>query len=286
MSLEAYSWATKTRVGSAAAKSVLKVLADRTGADHQAFPSIASIVQDTELDKKTVQKQLHYLVEKGLIEDTGERRGATCRVVVWRLLGIADDLGDVERTQKREYYTKRSHSSARSKRGNEPKNGNIPKSGTINHVDVPKNGSVKTRETIPFLDGNDPKNGIRNLSGTYKDLKPIPPIVPQGEKTQKFDPLSIPIPGWLNITAWQEWVLYRRQSRKPIKTAITVTKTFNLLKACLDDGHDPAEVINTSIANGYQGLFKPKLPSRPAMQVAPSLNWDNEDWADSLGGLI
>ena len=75
----------------------------------------------------------------------------------------------------------------------------------------------------------------------------------------KFNPLSIPVPEWLDATSWNEWVTYRQQSGKPIKTGLTVTKAFALLKACLDAGHDPIDVINTSIANGYQGLFKPKF---------------------------
>ncbi|HDL6510098.1 TPA: helix-turn-helix domain-containing protein [Yersinia enterocolitica] len=288
MSLETYNWAINVRVGNAAAKSVLKVLADRAGADHLAFPSIASIVFDTELDKKTVQKHLHYLADKGLIEDSGERRGATRRVIVWRLVGVPDRTGDREYTQKPDYFANQPPARILPKgHNNRPKNGNIPQSGYIPPSNSPKNGSVETGEMIPLLDGNDPKNGIRNLSGTYKDLKPLPPIIPQGGKSpKKFDPLSIPIPDWLNVTAWMEWVQYRKQSNKPIKTPLSVTKAFNLLKDCLDDGHDPTEVINISIANGYQGLFKPRYSNRPAMQAAPPLNWDNVDWADSLGGLI
>ncbi|EJW3152425.1 hypothetical protein OBY66_001615, partial [Salmonella enterica] len=86
-----------------------------------------------------------------------------------------------------------------------------------------------------------------------KDLTPFNP--PKGKV--KFDPLSIPVPEWLNAASWNEWVTYRQQSGKPIKTELTVTKAFRLLKECLDEGHDPVNVINTSIANGYQGLFKP-----------------------------
>ncbi len=44
-----------------------------------------------------------------------------------------------------------------------------------------------------------------------------------------------------------------------IKTELTVTKACRLLKECLDEGDDPLNVINTSIANGYQALFKPKF---------------------------
>ncbi|MEL5614372.1 conserved phage C-terminal domain-containing protein [Serratia marcescens] len=39
---------------------------------------------------------------------------------------------------------------------------------------------VKEGETIPFLDGNTPKNGIRNLPGILNP-KETPPIAPQGE---------------------------------------------------------------------------------------------------------
>lgn len=79
------------------------------------------------------------------------------------------------------------------------------------------------------------------------------------DRAAKFNPLSIPVPEWLDSTAWGEWVAYRQQSGKAIKTELTVTKAFKLLKACLDEGHNPVDVINTSIANGYQGLFKPKF---------------------------
>jgi len=79
------------------------------------------------------------------------------------------------------------------------------------------------------------------------------------DRAARFDPLSIPVPEWLDASSWSEWVAYRQQSGKAIKTELTVTKAFSLLKQCLDEGHDPVAVINASIANGYQGLFKPKF---------------------------
>jgi len=112
-----------------------------------------------------------------------------------------------------------------------------------------------------------------------------PPKSPKGESA-KFDPLSVPVPEWLNRQAWQEWVQYRLEAKKPIKTELTVTKAFKLLKECLDEGHDPAEVINASIANSYQGLFKPKFPVRKQLPVAQQQSaqqhwnsreaWENE----------
>ncbi|URO01478.1 replication protein [Leclercia adecarboxylata] len=127
----------------------------------------------------------------------------------------------------------------------------IPENGD-NHPQKQGKGSLKTGNTKDIL----PKTNINT------DLTPSNP--PRGKV--KFDPLSIPVPEWLDASSWGEWVAYRQQSGKAIKTELTVTKAFGLLKQCLDEGHDPVAVINASIANGYQGLFKPKfgLSSRNA----------------------
>lgn len=120
----------------------------------------------------------------------------------------------------------------------------IPENGD-NHPQKQGEGSLKTGNTKDIL----PKTNINT------DLTPSNP--PRGKV--KFDPLSIPVPEWLDAASWSEWVAYRQQSGKAIKTELTVTKAFSLLKQCLDEGHDPVAVINASIANGYQGLFKPKF---------------------------
>jgi len=138
------------------------------------------------------------------------------------------------------------------------------KTGTV----IPENGDGKnTPQTIPENgDGYPRKQGKVSLkTGNTKDILPktnintdlTPSNPPRGKV--KFDPLSIPVPEWLDASSWSEWVAYRQQSGKAIKTELTVTKAFSLLKQCLDEGHDPVAVINASIANGYQGLFKPKF---------------------------
>ncbi|MEB6378166.1 replication protein [Leclercia adecarboxylata] len=142
-------------------------------------------------------------------------------------------------------------------------------------ITIPESGdSSFTTSTIPENGDNHPqKQGEVSLkTGNTKDILPktnintdlTPSNPPRGKV--KFDPLSIPVPEWLDASSWSEWVAYRQQSGKPIKTELTVTKAFSLLKQCLDEGHDPVAVINASIANGYQGLFKPKfgLSSRNA----------------------
>lgn len=117
----------------------------------------------------------------------------------------------------------------------------------------------ETRDSYPRKGGRaSPKTGSTKDIIPKTNIKDLTPFNPPKGKV-KFDPLSIPVPEWLNAASWNEWVTYRQQSGKPIKTELTVTKAFRLLKECLDEGHDPVNVINTSIANGYQGLFKPKF---------------------------
>lgn len=121
-------------------------------------------------------------------------------------------------------------------------------------ISVPEN-----RDSYPRKGGRaSPKTGNTKDIIPKTNIKDLTPFNPPKGKV-KFDPLSIPVPEWLNAASWNEWVTYRQQSGKPIKTELTVTKAFKLLKACLDEGHNPVDVINTSIANGYQGLFKPKF---------------------------
>ncbi|KAA0432357.1 hypothetical protein FKA83_18180 [Salmonella enterica subsp. enterica serovar Typhimurium] len=122
------------------------------------------------------------------------------------------------------------------------------------HSAIPENG-----DSYPRKEGRaSPKTGNTKDIIPKTNIKDLTPFNPPKGKV-KFDPLSIPVPEWLNAASWNEWVTYRQQSGKPIKTELTVTKAFRLLKECLDEGHDPVNVINTSIANGYQGLIKPKF---------------------------
>lgn len=151
-------WAKTVKTGRSSAKAVLTWLADMCAADLCAYPSIAALAEATELDKKTVQSSIQHLIAMGLIEDTGERRGRTGQIPVYRLIGVDESVVDSKRTQKREHYQKRDHL-------------NAPKNGLVKSK-KPDDGNVRTSERHPFFPSNDPKNGIRNLPEEPKDLNP------------------------------------------------------------------------------------------------------------------
>lgn len=62
-----------------------------------------------------------------------------------------------------------------------------------------------------------------------------------------------PPPG-LDHAAWNRWLSYRKQTRKPLKPA-SIRAAQESLAAF---GSDQAAVVTQSIANGYQGLFELK----------------------------
>lgn len=95
MSLDATVWAwkkkfTQAKGGSSPAlkKLVLLSMADRADEQHCCYPSSTRLAEDCQINKKTLFKILDELSSEGLIFDTGERKGKTKQVIVYRLIGV------------------------------------------------------------------------------------------------------------------------------------------------------------------------------------------------------
>ena len=86
-----------------------------------------------------------------------------------------------------------------------------------------------------------------------------PPISPK-KNSQKFDPPETELPDWLSAETWLSWVTYRKEIGKSIKSKQSVTQAINVLSRSLEKGYTPEEIINQSIASGWQGIFEPKTP--------------------------
>lgn len=142
MSVDATRWAWLAPVKSSTQRLVLLSLADRAGEFNTCFPSIARITKDTKLNRKTIMKVIGELIELGLVEDTGHKRGTTKQIIVYRLLGV--------KTREDEEI-------------NSTNIGTIPKTEQ----------SQNYHETVPFLPHNSTKNGTQNLKGTKKESKNI-----------------------------------------------------------------------------------------------------------------
>lgn len=104
-----------------------------------------------------------------------------------------------------------------------------------------------------------------------------PPISPK-KISQKFDPLETELPDWLSAETWLSWVTYRKEIGKSIKSKQSVTQAINVLSRSLEKGYTPEEIINQSIASGWQGIFEPKTPKGKS-QLRPQQRAMQENFA-------
>ena len=106
MSFEAISWACRQQVGKSSVKFVLIALANHADVQGYAWPSISMICHTTEQDRKTVISALKTLCERGMLIDTGDAKGRTKQVPMYRL-SLSDEPtksaenGPVKQHQKR-----------------------------------------------------------------------------------------------------------------------------------------------------------------------------------------
>lgn len=90
------------------------------------------------------------------------------------------------------------------------------------------------------------------------------------KRAPKFDPASVELPQWLSAEAWGRWCRDRADRKKPV-TELAAQGQIRKLEAYMADGFTPEEVIEHSIANGYQGLYAParnRSQSRAAENAA------------------
>lgn len=102
-------------------------------------------------------------------------------------------------------------------------------------------------------------NGDSTNKNKNKDLNTDPPLSPPRGKreTTKFDPLQVELPEWLPPELWREWVEYRRQLKKPIKTQQGVSGALNKLIKFREQGYSTEVVIRGAMENEWRGLYEP-----------------------------
>ncbi|ELY3415916.1 replication protein [Cronobacter sakazakii] len=208
----------------------------------------AQIAEIAKLPVKRCNEAKLELVRMGVIKQQGGMFGPNPNVYEWNIPrneGKSPKMGDIPQTE-----------------GKSPKTGNKK--------------SLKMRVSNPSKQGN--------TKDTIQNTKNNTPLTPQGGKA-RFNPLDVDLPDWLDPAVWREWVQYRAESKKPIKSMLTVTKAIKLLSQFRDSGDNPVEVINQSIANGWQGLFRVKATGRALTPVNADHvpHWNSpEAWEDVL----
>ncbi|HGE8458757.1 TPA: replication protein [Serratia marcescens] len=142
-------------------------------------------------------------------------------------------------------------------------------------------------ESVTPLVNRDLQQGVHTKDTITKEKKDNinkPPIPPK-KSSQKFDPMTAELPEWLPAETWSSWVTYRKEIGKSIKSMQSVTMAINVLLKSREKGYSPEEIINQSIASGWQGIFEPKVaknhqPVRPNQRAIPE-NFATKDYGQT-----
>lgn len=127
----------------------------------------------------------------------------------------------------------------------------------------PKNGSTQKRVTGTPEKGSgvDPKTGHKPIT--------------EPKKKPKIIKKEIVLPDCINPQAWAEWVKYRKENKTAVSYA-AAQKQFGLLKDYTF--LEQQIIIDNSIQNDYQGLFKLKPEHRNAeSKLRPTANSRAQD---------
>ncbi|HGO5760010.1 TPA: replication protein [Klebsiella pneumoniae] len=168
------------------------------------------------------------LVKRGILTQTGRVIGINKAVSEWSSL-------PVKGTEKKHYLKK---------------------------VTLPESG----KKSLPESGNAYYPNQVNTKDKHTKDNKDNINKPPKSPRAVSFDASAVQLPDWLSAEIWSSWVAYRRDLKKPIKSQQTVTQAINLLDRCRLNGYSPDEIINQSIANGWQGLFEPKVARQQRRQ--------------------
>ncbi|EBW9888133.1 replication protein [Salmonella enterica subsp. enterica serovar Typhimurium] len=202
------------------------------------------------------------LVKRGILTQTGCVIGINKTVSEWSSL-------PVKGTEKKPYLEK----------VNLPESGkkSLPESGKKS---LPESG----KKSLPESGNGYYPNQVNTKDTITKDSKDNSNKPPKPPRAVSFDASSVQLPDWLSSIIWSSWVEYRRDLKKPIKSQQTVTQAINLLDRCRLNGYTPEEIINRSIANGWQGLFEPDGQAKRSRDTdQESIHWNSPDaWRDFL----
>uniref|UniRef100_UPI001649AFC2 replication protein n=1 Tax=Salmonella enterica TaxID=28901 RepID=UPI001649AFC2 len=180
------------------------------------------------------------LVKRGILTQTGRVIGINKTVSEWSSL-------PVKGTEKKPYLEK---------------------------VNLPESG----KKSLPESGNGYYPNQVNTKDTITKDSKDNSNKPPKPPRAVSFDASSVQLPDWLSSIIWSSWVEYRRDLKKPIKSQQTVTQAINLLDRCRLNGYTPEEIINRSIANGWQGLFEPDGQAKRSRDTdQESIHWNSPD---------
>lgn len=244
MSVQGMTWALAQRiVKDPTARHVLLCLANYAGPKGEgAFPSVATLAEDTGLSSRTVQNKLRELEALQIIQ-----RGNQDLVAAYiRRADQRPVCYDMDLSRGAPASPRVEHS-ADQRRGESP---------------APRNERGESDDTTGCSSRHD---GVNLTTPRGEPAAPEPSLNHQGtinkpkgarKRSPGFDPLTVELPVWLDAELWGRWVRHRVQLRKPL-TEEAARQQVRDLANFREQGHKPEAVIEHAIGKSWQGLFAP-----------------------------
>jgi hypothetical protein len=92
-------------------------------------------------------------------------------------------------------------------------------------------------------------------------------------------------PTWLPIPEWEAFEAYRRNIKAPLTDEATRLTLLELARL-RDEGHDPKDVLNQSIRNGWRGVFPIKDQNRKGQQPGKHSGFEKQDYREGTDGFV
>ena len=244
MSVQGMTWALAQRiVKEPTARHVLLCLANYVGSKGEgAFPSVATLAEDTGLSTRTVQNKLRELEAMQVIQRGNQDlvaayiRRADQRPVCYDM-DLSRGAPASPRVEHSEDQSRDERAAPRDERGEfDDATGCSSRRHGVNLT------TSRGERAAP-----DPS---LNRQGTVNEPKGV------RKRSPGFDPMSVELPDWLDADLWGRWVRHRVQIRKPL-TEEAAKQQIRDLAGFKEQGHTPEAVITHAIGKSWQGLFAP-----------------------------
>ncbi|HDT6599248.1 TPA: helix-turn-helix domain-containing protein [Raoultella ornithinolytica] len=242
---------------------VMVRLADYSSDEGTSYPGVKTISRQIGAGESTIRTALSELEAEGWLRRENRRNGnrntsnmyhlnvekleeiALQQRAFLRLERIKNNRFDPPESDASDF--EQSESDASDMRGSSALDPS--ESGKNNRFDPPESGGHDPQGLKPDPQGLKPDPQV-------KDHEPQEARAKRQKKTS-FDPARLK-PENVSDEVWQDWVKFRRETRKPL------TETTCTYQAKQLAGHQNAdEVIRRSIAGGWQGLFPERVPNQP-----------------------
>ena len=137
----------------------------------------------------------------------------------------------------------------------------------------------EVRNTPPTVHYRVNEDAMEELIGKYLKKNPQKAIVNfKVKKEEKKACVIIELPEWMDKKVWSDWEEYRKEKKQKL-TPMTIKQQIKFLEK---NKADHIQIIQTSIQNGWRGLFeiKRKLPSDKEIrnQAVVQVKHKEQEW--------